>query len=129
MRVLNTTRDGDTRRRCSGFTLVELTAAIAILGLLFGCFYSAIHGVDQAHDRFIEETYAVLVLGNVLERARVATPPRDAAVLEAILLDEYERSPLSDDGNVETACRDLGDNILVSIVRQDTVVASLEVPR
>jgi prepilin-type N-terminal cleavage/methylation domain-containing protein len=117
------------RRRCSGFTLVELTAAIAILSLLFGCFYSAMHGVEQAHDRFIEETYAVLVLGNVVERARVATPPRDAAGLEAILLDEYERSPLSDAGNVETVCRDLGDNILVSIMRQDTVVASLEVPR
>ena len=116
-------------RRRRGFTLLELIGSMTILVLLFGCFYPALRGVQEAHARFASETYAIIILGNVVERVR-GEVRRDPDVLEAILRDEYEKSPLRDDPRTRPVCTAGSDAITVSVLgARGAALARVEVPR
>ena len=133
MRMGNTTgtrKPGHHKhRRTAGFTLVELTGSMMILVLLFGCFYTALRGVHEAHDRFASETYAIVLLGNVIERVRGETR-RDAAAIDPILRDEYEKSPLGGSSRTHAVCTETASRVVIEVRdTRDVSLARVEVPR
>jgi len=83
----------NTAPDASGFTIVELVGAMAILFLLTGCFYASLNGVRRLEQVYWNETRAVVVLNNVLERVRVERNVQEQRVA-AILREEFAQSGL-----------------------------------
>jgi hypothetical protein len=92
MKAANTGDRHGARRR-DGFTIVELVGAMAILFLLMGCFYASLNGVRRLERVYWSETRAVVVLNNVLERARVERGAPEQRVAD-VLREEFSQSEL-----------------------------------
>jgi len=89
-----------TRR---GVTMVECIGALAILFVLISVFYSAQRNVVEAGQMFRDEQAAVVLVGNVVERAR-ADGHVSADRLKVLLDEEFAASPFAHDDAAHLVC-------------------------
>ena len=105
-------------RPSGGFTIPELVGAIAILFILTGCFYASLNNVLRFADACGDETKAVVVLNNTLERAAAAGAASPDGV-SRILKDELRKSGLGGTNDVADVCetRDGGGGWVIGLRR------------
>lgn len=123
--------EGKTRRahRRQFLALIEVTMALVLLGVLTAAFHATLHRLRQAQARTGLESVAVLVLDNTLERVIHAAEPPDAAGIIAICRDEFSRTPLAADPDLNLVC-ELRNGAVVCEVRnlRQANLASLIIP-
>jgi prepilin-type N-terminal cleavage/methylation domain-containing protein len=86
-----------------GFTIVELYAALALVGIILTCLFATLPAARRFETRVDREQDAVLVLMNVVERLEAAggwTGPGAARILE----EEFGRSGLAERSGLAPAC-------------------------
>ena len=97
-------------RKAQGFTIIELIGAMSIAVILLTCFYTTLRGLYSMQRVLEEETMAVVVMNNLVERLD-AEGTRDTAAVSRIFKEEYEKSPVSQTGKLTPECR-TGDGVI-----------------
>lgn len=109
------------------FSLLELTVALALLGVLITAFLGAMKGVYRMKKKVTVENRAILVIDNTLERVAAH---RNCSVkqLRDIFREEFQHSCLSQDPSVKTDIRLRNDEAVISVIKKNKSVVEVTVP-
>jgi len=88
---------------CRGVTMIECIGALAILFILVSVFYTAQRNIVEAGGMFRDEQAAVVLVGNVIERAG-AEGRVSAARLNVLLDEEFAASRFAEDDAARPVC-------------------------
>jgi type II secretory pathway pseudopilin PulG len=96
--------------------MLEILAAMALLGILIAAFGTTINSVNKANRTFVAESRAVIVMENVLERLKSKTKISFQDVIDA-LDREFKKSGLHKDGHYNCRVREKDKRIIATISR------------
>lgn len=122
--------DSHRRWRRQYFALAaELIYAMIIMGLVGMIFATNMATLRRAHRGFVQESRAVLALGNVVERL-AAMPTITEAQARAILEDEFAKAGIPRQDQLRSALESHPDHWVLAIVKENgKPAAKIEVSR
>ncbi len=98
------------------FSMIEIVVIIAVVAVLFSAFARAVNAVYRANRTFINESKAVLVLDNVIERLKVKKDVSRNEV-KKILAEEFQHSDLGKGNLFCTKAVEQEGNFVISVIR------------
>lgn len=114
-------------RQPAFFTMTELVFAMGIFVFVVGSFYSAVGAMGRYREMLDDQTEAVSVLDNSLERIScVKSLSCDQA--KKIFRDEFAKSPLFNKEKIRTICEIREDNLYIGILKENgKALADIEI--
>ena len=101
-----------------GFALLEVVAALGILVMLFGFFYTALNGMYQIQDVYQAESRAVILLNNTVERCN-AEKKLSHDIVSSIFLDEFQKSDLFYQEGFSPVCKEEKNFSILSVMKEN----------
>ena len=89
--------------RAHGYILIEVVAAIVLLGMVLAGVYAGVHVNERMVTYYVSQGQALDVLDNVVERS-AARQPVSMDVCRRILEEEMAHSPLGRSARVTATC-------------------------
>jgi hypothetical protein len=98
------------------FCMMEIVAMLAVTMVLFAAFASTVGAVYRANETFINESKAILVLGNVIEQLKLQKNTSEKEI-EELLFKEFQCSDLGKAGHYHARIVERDGNFVISIIR------------
>jgi hypothetical protein len=89
---------------------------MVILAMMFTCFYATLNGMNSMQNVIGMESRAGIVMHNLAARVLAEKAP-ELATVSQILADEFQKSPLANNGKLTVTCKDEGETILAGIIK------------
>lgn len=121
--------------RCGGFNMIlEMLVALGMAALVLVGFSTAARGSRQLQDRLTDQSQAIVLLQNVLERMEADPNPRqnpeqnpERTSLAGILADEFAKSSLAGRPGFQAVCDESRGRLHVRVLGgKNRVLARME---
>ena len=120
--------DCSRRIRMSGYTLIEVLCALAILGMLAAAFHASVGGIMRSELALWRETRCLIVMGNVIERLS-SMDCRNRESVAVVLAEELAASDLPSAEGLVGDCVALDDGLSLRIRASDgKVITEIHIP-
>jgi len=107
-----------TARTSQPYSLTELVFALGLLAILMACFHTSYRVVSKQNQVFGDETRALQVIDNTVERLSVRESYTGADI-EAVFQEEYGKSGLSVGSRYRPTCTQDSHTAILTVLRKN----------